>query len=45
MGYATALLLICVTVQTTTPFSAQLMVAVSLKIHFTSLFLDMPSIL
>lgn len=43
MGCATVPLLICVTVQTATSFSAPLMVSVSLKIHFTSLFLDVPS--
>lgn len=42
MGRAAVPLLICVTVQTATSFSAPLMVSVSLKIHFTSLFLDVP---
>lgn len=43
MGHATVLLLIYVTVQTAASFSAPLMVAASLKMHFTSLFLDVPS--
>lgn len=44
MGRASVPLLICVTVQTfSTSFSAPLVVAVSLKIHFASSFLDVPS--